>query len=50
MLQGAKKEEERLAREAEEARLAELAKQEAEQKAIRLAERLRLLGINPDEV
>jgi hypothetical protein len=27
-----------------------LAKQEAEQKAIRLAERLRALGINPDEV
>ncbi|NCQ92645.1 MAG: Uma2 family endonuclease, partial [Microcystis aeruginosa LG13-03] len=27
-----------------------LAKQEAEQKAIRLAERLRGLGINPDEV
>jgi hypothetical protein len=27
-----------------------LAKQEAEQKALRLAERLRALGINPDEV
>ncbi|REJ38644.1 MAG: Uma2 family endonuclease, partial [Microcystis flos-aquae DF17] len=27
-----------------------LAKQEAEQKAIRLAERLRALGINPDEM
>ncbi|MFM8298044.1 MAG: Uma2 family endonuclease, partial [Microcystis aeruginosa] len=27
-----------------------LAKQEAEQKAQRLAERLRVLGINPDEV
>jgi hypothetical protein len=27
-----------------------LAKQEAEQKAIRLAERLRTLGINPDEM
>jgi hypothetical protein len=27
-----------------------LAKQEADQKAIRLAERLRTLGINPDEM
>ncbi|MCZ8190505.1 MAG: Uma2 family endonuclease, partial [Microcystis sp. LE19-338.1B] len=43
---------ERLAKqEAEEiAAQAGLAKQEAEQKAQRLAERLRALGINPDEV
>jgi len=43
---------ERLAKQEAEAIAAQerLAKQEAEQKAIRLAERLRLLGINPDEV
>ncbi|TRT89967.1 MAG: Uma2 family endonuclease [Microcystis sp. M_OC_Ca_00000000_C217Col] len=43
---------ERLAKQEAEAIAAQerLAKQEAEQKAIRLAERLRALGINPDEV
>ncbi|MFM6896165.1 MAG: Uma2 family endonuclease, partial [Microcystis panniformis] len=43
---------ERLAKQEAEALAAQerLAKQEAEQKAIRLAERLRALGINPDEV
>ena len=39
LLQGAKKEEERLAREAEEARLAEIAKQEAEKAAAEVAPR-----------
>ncbi len=43
---------ERLAKQEAEAIAAQerLAKQEAEQKAIRLAERLRALGINPDEM
>ena len=43
---------ERLAKQEAEAIAAQerLAKQEAEQKALRLAERLRALGINPDEV
>ena len=43
---------ERLAKQEAEAIAAQerLAKQEAEQKAIRLAERLRSLGINPDEM
>ena len=39
LLQGAKKEEERLAREAEEKRLAEIARREAEQRAVEEAKR-----------